>query len=101
MYPFRSKLTVLVAVGTITLLAHSGPFCGQALSGTIASWGYDNLNQVTGTPTGTGFGAIAGGGYHGLALSADIVPEPSTLFLALIGLALLPLWRSNLRRYSN
>ena len=54
----------------------------QALSGTvgaITSWGRDNYNQVTNTPTGTGFTHIAGGGYHSLAFT---IPEPHTLLLA-------------------
>ena len=46
----------------------------QALSGTvgaITSWGRDNYYQVSNTPTGTDFTAIAGGGYHSLALKSD------------------------------
>ena len=76
-------------------------FSAQALSGTITSWGYDNIDQVTDTPLGTNFTAIAGGWSHGLALSDGVVPEPSTGLLSLIGLALLPLCRRNLRRYSS
>ena len=33
--------------------------------------GYDNSNQVTDTPLGTNFTAIAGGDYHSLALKSD------------------------------
>ena len=40
-------------------------------SATVVSWGYDSVNQVTGTPGGTGFTAIAGGGSHSLALTSD------------------------------
>ena len=46
-------------------------FSAQALSGTITSWGYDGEYQVTDTPSGTNFTAIAGGAYHGLALKSD------------------------------
>ena len=46
-------------------------FSAQALSGTITSWGWDNYDQVTNTPLGTNFTAIAGGGYHSLALKSD------------------------------
>ncbi len=49
---------------------------GQA-SATIVSWGRDDNNQVTNTPGGTGFTAIAAGGFHSLALTS--IPEPSTL----------------------
>ena len=71
MYLFRSKLAVLVAVAAVTLLTHSGPFCAQALSETIASWGDNSTNQVTGTPTGTGLIDVAGGYGHSLALASD------------------------------
>jgi len=46
----------------------------QALSGTvgaITSWGLDMQDQVTNTPSGTDFAAIAGGDYHSLALKSD------------------------------
>ena len=46
----------------------------QALSGTvgaITSWGRDNYYQVSNTPTGTDFTAIAGGYGHSLALKSD------------------------------
>ena len=46
-------------------------FSAQALSETITSWGYDIYNQVTDTPRDTNFTAIAGGGYHSLALKSD------------------------------
>ena len=39
--------------------------------GSIVSWGADNYDQISGTPTGSGFTAIATGGDHGLALRAD------------------------------
>ncbi len=42
-----------------------------ASSATIYSWGDDGLDQVTDTPNGTGYTAIAGGGYHSLALASD------------------------------
>ena len=46
-------------------------FSAQALSGTITSWGRDSSNQVTDTPLGTDFTAIAGGRSHSLALKSD------------------------------
>ena len=53
----------------------------------IVSWGRDDFNQVTNTPSGAGFTAIAGGGTHSLALaSSEVIPEPSTL-AGLISLA--------------
>jgi hypothetical protein len=39
--------------------------------GSIVSWGYDKYNQVTDTPSDTGFVAIAAGSYHSLALKRD------------------------------
>ena len=42
-----------------------------ASSATIYSWGRDVDDQVTDTPNGTGYTAIAGGGYHSLALASD------------------------------
>ena len=47
--------------------------------------GYDNSNQVTDTPLGTNFTAIAGGDIHSLALSAAAVPEPATAAMVLLG----------------
>ena len=46
-------------------------FSAETWSATITSWGRDNYNQVTSTPTNTGFTAIAGGVYHSLALASD------------------------------
>ena len=46
-------------------------FSTQALSATITSWGYNHHNQVSHTPTGTGFTAIAAGWVHSLALKSD------------------------------
>ena len=43
----------------------------RAEAAPITSWGNDDLGQVTNTPAGNGFTAIAGGGYHSLALAAD------------------------------
>ncbi len=43
----------------------------EAWSATIYSWGYDGDDQVADTPNGTGYTAIAGGGYHSLALASD------------------------------
>ncbi len=57
----------------------------------IVSWGADSYNQVSGTPSGTGYIAIAGGDYHSFALQPQTVgpavPEPAAI---LFGMALLP-----------
>ena len=51
----------------------------------IVSWGLDDDNQVTDTPSGTGFTAVASGDNHNLALTS--VPEPSSIIIwSLIGL---------------
>jgi len=42
-----------------------------AVAGSIVAWGYDGEGQVSNTPTGTGFTAIASGGFQGYALRAD------------------------------
>ena len=44
---------------------------GSAAEGSIASWGYNLENQVTDTPAGVGYQAIAAGYQHSLALKAD------------------------------
>ncbi len=46
-------------------------FGGTAKADSIVSWGYDNYDQVSGTPAGSGFTAIAGGDHHSLALASD------------------------------
>jgi hypothetical protein len=51
--------------------------------GSVVSWARDDFGQVSNTPTGSGFTAIAGGGYHSVAL----VPEPTTALLLTLGLA--------------
>ena len=74
-------------------------FSAQALSGTITSWGWDGYNQVTNTPLDTNFTAIAGGGYHSLALTSDsvaVVPEPSSI--AMFGIGALGLFGYSRRR---
>jgi|GEM_PF-6423051 len=42
----------------------------SANAASILSWGSDTHNQVTGTPSGNDFIAIAGGGLHSVALSS-------------------------------
>ncbi len=56
-----------------TTYADGGAFWDFAtlVPGTLAAWGYDNYGQVSGTPAGTGFVAVAAGRYHSLALRAD------------------------------
>ena len=39
--------------------------------GTIVAWGYDNKAQVSDTPSGNNFVAIAAGHYHNVALTSD------------------------------
>ena len=60
-------VSVLVSVVTAAVLLALVP----ASSATIYSWGDDGLDQVTDTPTGTDFTAIAGGRNHSLALASD------------------------------
>ena len=71
-----------------------------AVAGSIAAWGTNDYGQVSNTPTGTGFTAIAGGGLHGYALRAEqtpAVPEPSTVVLTGLG-AIAVVWRQSRRR---
>ena len=80
---------------TITLfLVFFGTLATSAANAdTSVSWGYDDHNQVSGTPSGTGYTAIAHGWNHSLALQVQAgptVPEPAAILLALLGLALLP-----------
>ena len=42
-----------------------------------------------------------GVGDHGFRVATNVIPEPGALILALVGLALLPLRRHSLRRYSS
>ena len=57
-------LLVLLSVGSVTASADS-----------IVAWGDDDFGLVSGTPTGSGCTAVAGGEYTSYALAA--VPEPS------------------------
>jgi alpha-tubulin suppressor-like RCC1 family protein len=41
------------------------------LYGSLVSWGLDNYNQVTDTPAGNDFNAIAAGARHALVLKSD------------------------------
>jgi len=58
------RFALLVAVGL--LLTRSA-----MADDTIVSWGRDNWDQVSDTPTDTGFQAIAAGDSHSLALTSD------------------------------
>jgi hypothetical protein len=62
----RNALCGLIS-GLLVLAA--GTLGAQA--GSIAAWGNNSEGEVSGAPTGTGFTAIAGGGYNGYALRAD------------------------------
>ena len=57
---------------TIVLIALTAAFClpDSAQAGAIVTWGSDS-GVVNNTPTGNDFTAIASGGNHGLALTAD------------------------------
>ena len=43
----------------------------QPQPGSILSWGYNGIGQVSNTPTGTGFTQVASGDAHSLALRSD------------------------------
>ena len=49
-----------------------------------SSWGHDTYNQVTDTPLDTNFTAIAGGGFHSMALSVSAVPLPASAWMGLV-----------------
>ncbi|MFN9269672.1 MAG: PEP-CTERM sorting domain-containing protein [Planctomycetaceae bacterium] len=55
----------------LACLVTMGSTAQIAVAGSIVAWGNDDYGQVSGTPTGTGFTAIASGGFHGYALRAD------------------------------
>ena len=57
------RLTVLL------LLACASP---AVADGSIVSWGRDDYKQVTNTPAGTDFEAVAGGFAHGLAIATTL-----------------------------
>ena len=60
-------------------------FSAQALSATITSWGIDDYNQVSYTPSGTGFTAIAAGNYHSLVLDGvNIIPLPASAWMGIV-----------------
>ena len=57
----------IMAMGLICLLT----CVHQVNAGTIVAWGYNGEGQVSNAPTGTGFTAIAGGGWSGYALTEN------------------------------
>ena len=62
--------TVLVSIGKnhkIGMKGAKGGYIGYQ----IVSWGWNDYGQVSNTPTGYGFVAVAGGGDHSLALKTD------------------------------
>src|SRR4051812_28390530 len=65
----RRRLRSLTGLLTVLIVVVATGPATQA--GSIESWGYDDDGQVSATPAGTGFKAIAGGSYHSLALRAD------------------------------
>ncbi len=64
------RIFVLVVGLLNLLLSGSALFLGSAaMAGSIVSWGREVYGQVSNTPTGTGYTAIAGGSQHSLALA--------------------------------
>jgi len=59
----------LVGVCWQALTGGNDHFCARRSDGGIQCWGHDNHDQITGTPTGTGYAAVDAGGYHACALS--------------------------------
>jgi len=55
----------------VACLVTMGSTAQIAVAGSIVAWGNDDYGQVSNTPTGTGFTAIASGANHGYALRAD------------------------------
>ena len=58
---------VVIGLAVIGLMAVRA----RVEAGLIVSWGTDTYGQVSGTPTGTDFTAIAGGLGHSMALASD------------------------------
>ena len=67
------RIAVCLMVGVLAVVS-------TADAATIVGWGLGNSGLAT-PPSGNDYTAIAGGGYHGLAL----VPEPATLSLLALG----------------
>ncbi len=44
--------------------------CALDSAGSIVCWGWDNHDQVSDTPTGSGYTAVSGGGYHTCAIDS-------------------------------
>jgi hypothetical protein len=84
----------------VACLVTMGSTAQIAVAGSIVAWGNDDYGQVSNTPTGTGFTAIASGYLNGYALRAEqtpAVPEPSTVVLTGLG-AIAVIWRQSRRR---
>ena len=69
----------IVGLALLALMA----FGGTAKADSIDAWGSDGDGQVSNTPVGSGFTAIAGGSEHSLAMMP--IPKPSTLALLCMG----------------
>ena len=63
---------------TIVVFVVTSWACQSVFAGRITAWGHDGNNQVTNTPAGSGYTAIAGGGYHSLALIYTIEDDLCT-----------------------
>ena len=59
------------AVWTMAVVLAVGGGVEQAGGGEIVAWGEDDYNQVSDTPTESGFSAIAAAEWHSLALKSD------------------------------
>ena len=67
---------VLLAVAVLAVVAVIAAPAARATSilptgGSLVAWGFDGTGQVSGTPTGSDFVAVAAGTYHNVALRSD------------------------------
>jgi probable HAF family extracellular repeat protein len=83
-----------VPAGNDFVAIAAGWFHSLALKsdGSLAGWGYNGYEQAN-VSAGKDFVAIAGGAYHSLAIQ-QVVPEPASLALAVLGVTALAVRRS-------
>lgn len=65
--PFSRLWPLLVRVVCLVPLCWSSPL----LAGSITGWGFNNLGQRSGTPSGSDFSQVVTGGYHNYARRSD------------------------------